>query len=53
MIAEIVDSCETCKLLDKTKYETNHGYCPIKGKRRYSNWTCCKYEPVEREKEGQ
>lgn len=53
MITEIVDKCETCKLIDKTAFETKHGLCPAKGKRRYSDWICCKYEPIEREKEKQ
>ena len=48
MIADIVESCEMCKLLDKTQYETRHGFCEFKqAKRRYSNWTCFKYVPKQ------
>ena len=54
MIADIVESCKDCKWLDKTKYETNHGFCEFKKtKRRYSNWTCFKYVPIQAVKEAQ
>ena len=53
MIADVIESCETCKLLDKTQYETRHGFCLYKQeKRRYSKWPCCKYEEREKEVHG-
>ena len=54
MIADVIESCETCKLLDKTQYETRHGFCLYKQeKRRYSKWPCCKYEEREKDAQGE